>query len=279
MKERLVVAAVQMSTKWLSPEENLEYMKNAIARARTELQADLVIFPELSNTGYIKDRDKEFGKQFIKCAERIPGPTTNALGEQAKKYGVYVIAGIGELHPDIPAMLYNSAVLIGPTGEIIGIHHKVHIPGEEKHYFIPGNTAEVYKTDIGNIGITICYDGQFPELTRILALKGAEVLCMIWNMPSFSNSPALLEHYTAARAAENRMYAISCNRVGKDGEIGFFGHSAIADPIGNLLASSEEEEAIISATLTQDILYEERAQQPVFRDRRPDMYAYLTKPL
>lgn len=279
MKDKLVVAAVQMSTNWLGPKENLEYIKDAIARAKTEMNADLVVFPELSNIGYIKERDKEFGKNYIKCAEKIPGPTTNALGEQAKKYGVYVIVGIAELHPEIPGMLYNSAALIGPTGEVIGVHHKMHIPGEEKHYFIPGDTAEVYKTDIGNIGMTICYDGQFPELTRILALKGAEILCMIWNMPDFSNSATLLEHYTAARAGENRMYAVSCNRVGQDGEISFFGHSVISDPIGNFLAKAENEETIIAATLTQDLLYEERAQQPVFRDRRPDMYSYLTKGL
>lgn len=279
MKDKLVVAAVQMSPKWLAPKENLEYMKDAIAKAKTEMNADLVVFPELSNIGYIKERDKEFGKQYIKCAEKIPGPTTNSLGEQAKKYGVYVIVGIAELHPVIPGMLYNSAALIGPTGELLGVHHKMHIPGEEKHYFIPGNTAEVFKTDIANIGITICYDGQFPELTRTLALKGAEILCMIWDMPSFSNSPALLEHYTAARAGENRMYAVSCNRVGQDGEISFFGHSVISDPIGNFLAQADDTETIIAATLTQDMLYEERAQQPVFRDRRPEMYSTLIKEL
>lgn len=125
----------------------------------------------------------------------------------------------------------------------------------------------------------ICYDGQFPEITRTLALKGAEMLVMLWNMPDFSNPPELLHYITATRAAENRMFAVSCNRIGKDGEISFFGYSSVSDPVGNFLAKAEREETILYATLKRDVLLEERAQQPVFRDRRPDLYGELVKPL
>ena len=199
------------------------------------------------------------------------------MGKQAKKYGVYLVVGLAEHHSEIPGMLYNAAVLISPKGELVGVHHKMHIPGEEKHYFMPGSTCDTYKTDIGNIGMVICYDGQFPEFTRSLALKGAEILCMIWNMPSFSNPPELLEHITATRAAENRMFAVSCNCIGVQGKIDFFGHSVISDPVGNFLAMAGTKETIISATLKEEVLLEERIQQPVFRDRRPDMYSYLLK--
>jgi predicted amidohydrolase len=277
MKDRVLVSAVQMRTKWLDLKENFDYIKNSIAKAKNEENADLIVFPELSNTGYIKERDKKFGRQFIKFAEKIPGPSTEELGKQAKKYGVYLVVGLAEQHPEIPGMLYNAAVLINPKGELVGVHHKMHIPGEEKHYFMPGNTCDVYKTDIGNIGMSICYDGQFPEFTRSLALKGAEILCMIWNMPSFSNPPELLEHITATRAAENRMFAVSCNCLGVQGKIDFFGHSVISDPVGNFLATAGTKETIISATLKEEVLLEERIQQPVFRDRRPDMYSYLLK--
>jgi predicted amidohydrolase len=221
MKDKLIVSAVQMRTKWLDLKENFDYIKNSIAKAKNEENADLIVFPELSNTGYIKERDKKFGRQFIKFAEKIPGPSTEELGKQAKKYGVYLVVGLAEQHPEIPGMLYNSAVLISPKGELVGVHHKMHIPGEEKHYFMPGSTCDTYTTDIGNIGMSICYDGQFPEFTRSLALKGAEILCMIWNMPSFSNPPELLEHITATRAAENRMFAVSCNCLGVQGKIDF----------------------------------------------------------
>ena len=277
MKDTVIVSAVQMPTKWLDLKANFDYMKNSIAKTKNEDNADLIVFPELSNTGYIKERDKKFGRQFIKYAEKIPGPSTEELGKQAKKYGVYLVVGLAEQHPEIPGMLYNAAVLINPKGELVGVHHKMHIPGEEKHYFMPGSTCDTYKTDIGNIGMSICYDGQFPEFTRILALKGAEILCMIWNMPSFSNPPELLEHITATRAAENRMFAVSCNCLGVQGKIDFFGHSVISDPVGNFLATAGTKETIISATLKEEVLLEERIQQPVFRDRRPDMYSYLLK--
>ena len=277
MKDKVVVSAVQMSTKWLDVEENLSYIKNTIAKTKEENNSDLIVFPELSNCGYIKDRDKVFGRKFTKMAETIPGRFTDELGKEAKKYGVYVVIGLAQLHPEIPATLYNSAVLIDPKGDIVGVQHKMHIPGEEKHYFIGGTNCDVYKTDIGNIGISICFDGQYPEYTRTLALKGAEILCMIWNMPSFSNPPELLEHITATRAAENRMFVVSVNRIGINWKTDFFGHSVISDPVGNFLAKAGEEETVITAILKEEVLIEERLQQPVFRDRRPEMYSYLMK--
>lgn len=276
MKEQLIVAAVQMKTKLLLPEDNLDYMKNAIAKAKKEKNADLVVFPELSNCGYIKERNKIFGRQYWKCAEKIPGLTTDGLKKQAQKSGLYVIVGIAEQHPEIPATLYDTAVLISPNGEIIGHHRKLHMPGEEKHYFKTGSSIEVYKTEIGNIAMGICYDNQFPELARIFALKGAEILCMIWAC-KFTYYPNLLKYLTATRAAENRLFAISCNRVGgEEATHHFCGSSCISDPVGNILAIAGREEEIISATLKADLLYEERAEQPVFSDRRPELYSYLT---
>ena len=279
MKDNLRIAAVQIPTVWMNSKENLRYIKESIARAKEEKNVDVIVFPELSSIGYIKKRDKKFGCEYIKNAEKIPGPFVNEIAAYAKKYEVYVIAGMTELHPVIPGGLYNSAVLIDSKGNLVGTHHKIHIPGYEKHYFIPGNKAEVFKTPIGNFGITICYDGQFPELTRTLALKGAEILVMLWNMPDFSNPPELLQYITATRAAENRMFAVSCNRIGQDDDISFFGHSAISDPVGVFLAKAGREETILYAELKQDRLLEERAQQPVFRDRRPDMYLDLVKNL
>ena len=125
----------------------------------------------------------------------------------------------------------------------------------------------------------ICYDNQFAELTRTYALKGAEILVMLWNMPRFSNQPEMLHRLTSTRAFENRFYAVSCNRIGENSGMEFFGHSAIADPLGELIASAKEEETIIAATLDRSMLITERAQMPVFRDRRPDLYGELVKPL
>jgi len=181
MREKVEVAAVQMDIAWLDPEKNLEKMLSFIERIHREKDVDLIVFPELANTGYIKERDKEFGKQYLKKAEKIPGPFTEALGEAAKKHGLYIISGFCELHPEIPATVYNSALMMNPKGEIVGVHHKLHIPGEENHYFYPGSTTDVYRTDLGNIGMNVCYDAIFPELSRILALKGAEIICAVFN--------------------------------------------------------------------------------------------------
>ena len=277
MKDRVIVSVVQMPIQWLDVEKNINYIKNSIAKAKESENADLVVFPELSTTGNIKERDKRFGRIFVKKADTIPGRITDVLGRQTKRYKVYAVIGLSELHPEIPGMLYNSSVLIDSKGEIVGVQHKMHIPGEEKHYFISGTSCDVHKTDLGNIGISICYDGRFPEFTRTLALKGAEILCMIWNLSSLLNPPELLEHITATRATENKIYVISCNRIGSDGKIVFCGHSVISDPVGNFLAKAGNEATIITATLKEEVLLEERIQQPVFRDRRPEMYSYLIK--
>jgi predicted amidohydrolase len=279
MKEHVVVAAVQMDIDLFDMDANIGHIENSVKKAKEEKNADLVVFPELASIGYIRERNKQFGCSYVKAADKIPGKFTKSLCDIAKRYDSYIVSGMTEAHPDIPATLYNSAVLVDPKGSIVGVHRKVHIPGYEKHYFVPANTNDVFKTEIGTIGIGICYDNQFAELTRTYALKGAEILLMLWNMPRFSNQPAMLHRLTSTRAFENRFYAVSCNRIGANSGIEFFGHSAIADPLGELIASAEEEETIIYATLERDVLLAERAQMSIFRDRRPDLYGELVKPL
>ncbi|WP_190815614.1 carbon-nitrogen hydrolase family protein [Saccharopolyspora pogona] len=272
---------MQMDVSLLDASKNLERMKAAIEAARLAQDVDLVVFPELANIGYIKGRDKQFGGQYIKHAEKIPGEFTQALGELADEHDVHIISGMAEAHPTIPGTLYNSAVLIGPTGDLLGVHRKAHIPGYEKHYFVPSHThaSDVFETDLGTIGIGVCYDNQFAELTRTYALKGADILVMLWNMPSFSNGGTILHNLTSVRAFENRMYSVSCNRIGANHEIEFFGYSAIANPVGELIASAEGGETIIYGVLERDVLLEERSQMTIFRDRRPDLYGEVVKPL
>jgi len=276
MKEKVEVAAVQMNIAWLDPEKNLNNMLQFIEKIQQEKGVDLIVFPELANTGYIKERNKEFGRDYFKKAAKIPGPFTKGLGEAAKKYGIYLIAGLCELHPEIPASVYNSAVLINPQGEIEGVHHKLHIPGEENHYFYPGTTVNVYKTELGNMGMVVCYDAIFPEISRVLTLKGAEIICAPFNRPKRPSYDSLY-HVAAMRAYENRIYFVACNRVGKEmGE--FMGRSAIAAPDGQILARSEgEEEEVLYATFYEDRMLEERAFFPIFADRRPELYGEIVQ--
>jgi predicted amidohydrolase len=276
MKEKVEVAAVQMDIAWLEPEKNLEKMIRWIEKIYQEKAVDLIVFPELANTGYIRERNKEFGRDYFKKAEKIPGPFTEALGEAAKKYGVYVISGFCELHPEIPGSVYNSAVMISPKGEIVGVHHKLHIPGEENHYFYPGTTVHVYKTQLGNIGMVVCYDAIFPEISRVLTLKGAEIICAPFNRPKRPSYDSLY-HVAALRAYENRIYFVACNRVGKEVSE-FLGRSAIAGPDGVILIRSEgEEEEVLYATFYEDKILEERAFFPIFADRRPELYQEIVQ--
>ena len=279
MKDTVVVAAVQMDIALFDASTNLERIRTAVETAKRERDADLVVFPELSNIGYIKRRDKKFGSRYMKCADTIPGEFTESLGQIARQHDVYLVAGMAEAHTTIPGTLYNSAVLIDPAGRLVGAHRKAHIPGYEKHYFIPANTNSVFETDIGTLGIGICYDNQFAELTRSYALQGAEILVMLWNMPNFSNDGTILHNLTSVRAFENRMYAVSCNRIGGTNDIDFFGYSAIANPLGELVATAHGEDTILYGELERDRILEERAQMTIFRDRRPELYDALVQPL
>lgn len=280
MKEEVRVAAVQMDMHWLDPEANLAKMRKALEAISLQGPVDLVVFPELANSGYLKGRDKTFGKQYVKVAERVPGPFTEALGELARKHSVYIITGFLELHPLITATLYNSALLIAPSGRVIGVHHKMHIPGEEKHYFYPGNTADVFDTDLGKLAMEVCADKNYPELARIQSLKGAEIICAVSNTPKGDKEvPGRAYHVVGCRAQENGNFFLNCNRVGREEDLAFNGQSAIAAPTGELLAFSEgDEEEVLYATLKADILYEQRVLMTRFRDRRPELYSLITQP-
>lgn len=272
---------MQMDIAWLDPQRNIEHMEALIDQATSKAVVDLVVFPELANTGYIKPLDPSFGSSFLQQAETIPGPTTDALCEAARKQGVHIVAGVCQLHPRIPATVYNSAVLIDAAGQILGVHHKMHIPRNEKHYFYAGNTMEVFDTELGCLGLAICYDIMFPELLRVLALKGAEIVCVPTNSPKWGYSnPHFSEYLPAARAMENKNFVISCNRVGVEDDTVFCGRSVITSPKGDILGQSQgEAEEVIHATLERDVLFEARAAQSVFRDRRPELYGLLHRPV
>ena len=284
MKERVEVALVQMSTEWLQPEKNLEKMLRFIGEIAAEKPIDLIVFPELANTGYVKGKDMDFNERFLSAADKIPGMFTDELCLACKERGVYVITGMAELHPVVPFTLYNSVVLIGPDSGVIGVHHKWHIPSEEKHYFYPGNTTEVYKTELGTIGMMVCYDSEFPELPRLFALKGAEIMVAVynWGWKRGTYGPGRLSRMAAVRALENQVYFLSCGKIGNEEAKSFYGNSTIAAPNGEILFESkpehDEKESIIRATLERRELTRIRGFNTMFRNRRPEMYRPLSDP-
>lgn len=283
MKATVQVALVQMNPARLEPETNVARMIAFVEEAASQ-GAELILFPELATVGYIQERNKEYGRQLVEKSEKVPGPTTDIIGEAAKKAGVYVLFGMSQVHPTVPATLYNSAVLVGPQGTVVGIQHKVHIPGEEKHYFYGGNSIEVWQTDLGGISCAICTDLSFPEMTRIAALKGAEIQTSIINGQTHKHKGRtyLAERFKMwahTRSCENGNFVLACNRVGVEGKNTFCGNSGVTNPSGVTIAesTSTEEEEVIMATLHADELVEERIYKPRFIDRRPDLYGLLTE--
>jgi omega-amidase len=282
MKDTVSVSLVQFKSEWLDREVNARRMSEFIL-AEGGQGADLVVFPELASTGYLEPHtDAGFASRLYAESELIPGPTTEALAEAARRAGAHVVAGISEAHPTIPNVLFNSAVLLSPDGELVGVHRKVHACLEEKNYYAAGDMIDVFETSIARIALNICYDVRFPELARIQALGGAEVIVSIW--ASFVQGGKVpvtsIRERCATRAMENAVFFVGCNRSGVEGGRRFYGHSAVAAPSGETIGASETDgEEVVRAVLSADALAAQRAYLTVFRDRRPELYGAILAPL
>jgi predicted amidohydrolase len=283
MKDAVDAACVQMDVAWFDSPANLGTIRRTMQQVADEGHADLILFPELANSGYIKGRDRDFAREYLKLAEPLDGPFVRGVAQCAREHHVYAVTGLLQAHPAIPATAYNASVLISPEGEIIGLHHKMHIPSEERHYFYAGNTVTVVSTELGNIGLMVCADRRFPELARLLTLKGAEIICSVANIPGADNvrrDPERAYAIARCRSLENQVFYVESNRVGRQEELEFSGHSCIAAPSGDILARSETNtEDIVRATLCGDDIYNVRGYVPNFRDRRPELYGPLAEPV
>lgn len=232
-------------------------------------KADLIVLPELFNTGY-QFTSKEEVKEL---SEEIPsGFTTQKLSEFSRDNSVYIVAGLAEKHKDV---FYNSAVLTGPNG-FIGVYRKTHLFFKENLWFSPGDTGfRVWKTPIGTIGIMVCFDWFFPESTRTLALKGADIIAHPANLVLPYCPDAMV-----TRCLENRVFAVTANRTGsekrgEEKELKFIGSSEIVSPKGNILcrASSGDEEYMQAAINIIEAKDKDlNSFNNIFNDRRKDFY-------
>jgi predicted amidohydrolase len=269
-----------MDVQWQDVAANRDSMLEATEEAAAA-GSDLVVFPELANTGYFRFGDLDFISRYVRLAEPIPGPTTEALGAAARRLGVFVVAGLLEAHPRIPGGVYNSAALIAPSGRVLGVHRKVHLGIDEKKVFFAGDRADVFRTDLGNVSVMVCYDGVMPELSRVMALKGAEIICGVYAAPGWlAGGNRRLEHIAGMRARENGVYYVLCNRVGRQDDWRFVGGTTIAAPTGEILAQDVTTTPVaVQARLNDDLLVRTRVEQTIFRDRRPELYTLLCEPL
>lgn len=272
MNPNVNVAMCQIEVESLNREKNLKTIEAAFHDACQGNRPDLVIFPELSNLGYVFQRDRDFGSKYLKAAEPVPdGPTSELLGKLCRQYGTYAICGICEADATIPGLVYNTATLFDRDGGLVGRQRKIHIPGEEKHYFTQSNEINVFKTDFANLAMQICYDLQFPEVSRLQTYMGAEIIVSCWNAPSYVTPPNVLYALIACRAIENHLYSIGCNRCGLHGQALFEGNSLAVDPAGKSLNELSAEPSVVRVTLTELPMLEERAFQPTLRDARYDV--------
>ena len=270
MLEKVSVALAQISCKVGDKNHNIKLMKNNIRRAKKR-SANLIIFPELSLTGYL-NRDLAY-----ELAEPIPGPSSYSLEEIAKKENMYIVFGMPEQSEKAHAVLYNTAVLLGPDG-LIGKYRKMHLPThsvfEEKRYFRLGYEAPVFDTEIGKMGLTICYDMFFPEISRLLRLKGSQLIVCISASPAVRSR--FFEVFTAARALENTVFLAYVNLVGIENGLQFWGGSRTTAPDGSILAKAKyDEEDLVIGTIDYADLGLAEAFVPTLRDLRPELFNYL----
>jgi predicted amidohydrolase len=185
----------------------------------------------------------------------VPGHTTQAIQEACRELKTHVVWPTYRRGPE-RGTIYNSAILIGPDGEIIGIYDKTHpFPLERDSlggWVTPGDRADVFETELGTIGMIICYDGDFPELNRLLAVQGAEIIA---RPSALLRSFDIWQMTNCARAYDNHVYVVATNSVGPDaGGSYYFGHSMIVNPIAWRLAQARGGEEIIAAKLDSDPL-------------------------
>ena len=267
---QLKVALAQMTCIKADKNKNINKMRTFAEKARKE-KAKLVVFPELSLTDYVV-RDL-----LYELAEPVPGPSVEKIAEIAKENKLYMVFGMPEKSEKAESVIYNTAVLVGPEG-YIGKYRKMYLPThsvfEEKRYFRPGYETPVFETELGKIGLIICYDVFFPEVSRALKLKGAQIIVCISASPAVRRN--FFETLTAARAIENNTFVIYVNLVGIEEGLQFWGGSRIISPSGSIIKKAKyNEEDFVVGEIDLDDIRHIAAFVPTIRDLRPEIYQKL----
>jgi predicted amidohydrolase len=278
MARKIKVAAVQMDPVIMQVEKNLETILDW-SRVAAGNKADLVVFPECAISGYVYASREEALPYMI----TVPGAVTDKLIECATELGIHLVTGLLEIEPENDCC-YNTAVLVSPQG-LIGKYRKTHLPYLGVDRFVdPGDEPPcVYNTPIGIIGMHICYDCNFPENARIMALLGAEILILPTNWPGGRGKIAKFVINT--RAFENKVHFIAVNRVGIERGTSFIGSSKIVDALGDTVAEAgSDREEIIYAEMDLDDAVQKRIifkpgefELDFIGDRRPELYGEITR--
>lgn len=259
---KLPIALGQMDVVLGRPQTNLETVKTLAATAASK-GAEMLVLPELWSTGY----DLEHAAHYATPVNQGVFAETAVLAQHHRLHiSGSCLSTIGE------GQFGNTAVLHSPTGQLLGAYHKIHLFRlmDEDQYLTAGDHLTIANTPWGHVGMAICYDLRFPEIFRTYALAGAKLIILPaeWPYPRLVHWQTLLR----ARAIENQLYVIACNRVGTSKNSTFLGHSCIIDPWGEVVAEAGETEELITAEIDLTKVDEIRAKIPVFADRRPHLY-------
>jgi predicted amidohydrolase len=259
------IAAAQIACALGDVDANLRKMRDFSVCAKEE-SAELILFPEASDTGYSMPVIRANAKPWSEGA--VP-----ALQKMAQELSLMVVAGVSEREGDI---IYNSQVFIDPQGKVVASYRKTHLfvlaPNDESTCYTPGDKFVSVPFAGFNFGLSICYDLRFPEVARVLALeRDANVLLVssAWPLPRVEHLRAL----SVARAIENQSYLVLANRTGVDAGVTCCGMSAIIDPSGvTLAAASGDREELLVADISAETIAAVRNKIPVFAHRRSDLY-------
>jgi predicted amidohydrolase len=226
---------------------NVDKCVAMVERCVAETGAELVVLPESASTGFSPGVSPE---ELHDLVDVVPGAVTAPIQEVAARLGVHIVFGSYERGPS-SGVVYNTAAVIGPAGDVLGTYRKSHLfAGEDRPgggWVTPGDTATVVDTDLGRIGLMICFDGDFPELGRVLAVRGAEVIC---RPSALLRSADIWELTSRARAYDNHVFVVAANATGIDpAGVIYFGNSMIVSPIGEVMARAASHEGWVSARL------------------------------
>jgi len=252
--------------------ENTERGLSALREAAAA-GAKLVVYPEVAFHRFFPQHPR--GRRPEPEAEGVPGPTTDRFAMLARELGVVVVLNLFERDGE---KTYDASPVIDAGGKVLGCTRMVHVMDgpcwHETGYYHPGDRgAPVYETAAGRIGVAICYDRHFPEYTRALALKGAD-LVVVPQAGAVDEWPeGLFEAEMRVAAFQNGCFVALANRVGAEERLTFAGESFVADPFGRVIARAPRgEDAILYAEIDYGLLADCAARRHFLRDRRPEIY-------
>ena len=272
MSRNVTIGLVQMDCVMLDKEANLRKAE-AFIRQAAEQHVDIICFPEMFSTGY---SPSIIGPMYIEVAEDPDGPTFTRLAALAREHRMYIVAPI-VLNSKIPGILYNGLIVISRDGELMGTYNKTHLWAGERFWFRAGDRYPVFDMDFGRVGLMICYDGGFPEVSRILALSGAELILCPSAFPIRDKD--MWDIYFASRSLENCCFVAGINRVGTEDDCHMFGDNKIYDFRGHLLAEApvDEEHLLVHTVDLDDVAYHRATDVPYLQDRRVETYGKITE--